>query len=132
MGTFTNYWENLILNTGFNKVAWTCPTVFVGICTSDTAISDSATPSEPTAASYGRQDTSANTWSTATTGTLANDMTIEFTVAAQSWCTVYAFAAYDASTGGNVLFCATLTTARDITVNDSARFAVGELDVALD
>lgn len=132
MGTFSDYWENLILNGMFNKVALAEVTIFVGLCTSDTALSDSATPSEPTAASYGRQDTSAATWTTASTGTLDNAVAIEFTTAAQSWCSVYGFAAYDASAAGNVLFCATLTTARDITTNDSARFAIGALDVALD
>jgi hypothetical protein len=135
MGSFSNYLENAVLNQLFNKTALAEVTMWIGVCTSDTALSDSATPSEPTAASYasnGRQKCLAAVWGAAASGALSNDLTIEFTTATQSWCTVYGFAGYDASAAGNVLFCATLTTARDITVNDSARFAPGELDVALD
>jgi hypothetical protein len=132
MGTFSDHWENAVLDQLFNKTAMAEVTIWVGVCTSDTALSDSATPSEPTAASYGRQDTSAATWAAASGGALDNAAAIEFTTAAQSWCTIYGFAGYDASTAGNVLFCATLTTARDVTTSDSLRFAVGALDVALD
>lgn len=132
MGTFSDYWEGLILDALFNKVALAEVTIWVGLCTSDVALSDSATPSEPTAASYGRQDTSAATWTAAANGALDNAVAIEFTTATQSWCTIYGFAAFDASTAGNVLFCATLAAARDVTVNDAVRFAIGALDVALD
>lgn len=132
MGTFSDYWENLILGALFNKTALAEVTIWVGVCNSDTALSDSATPYEPTAASYGRQDTSAATWAAAAGGALDNAAIIEFTTAVQSWCTIYGFAAYDASTAGNVLFCGTLAAARDVTANDAIRFAVGALDVALD
>jgi len=132
MGSFSDYLEDALMNQLFNKTALAEVTIWIGVCNSDTALSDSATPWEPTAASYQRQDTSAVTWTASSGGAVENGAIIEFTTAAQSWCTIYGFAAYDASTAGNVLFCGTLTTARDVTTNDSVRFAAGALDVALD
>lgn len=131
MGSFSNYWENLILDRLFNKAALAEVTIWVGLSTQDPSESG-ANLAEPTVASYGRQDTSAATWTAASDGALDNAVAIEFTTAAQSWGTLTHFAGFDASTGGNMLFYGQLTASRDITTNDSARFAVGALDVALD
>lgn len=132
MGTLSDYLENALMDQLFQKSPLAEVTIWVGVCNSDTALSDSATPYEPTAASYGRQDTSAATWTPASGGALDNAAIIEFTTAVQSWCTIYGFAGFDASTAGNMLFCATLAAARDVTANDAIRFSVGALDVQLD
>jgi hypothetical protein len=132
MGSFSDYWENLILDALFNKVALAEVTIWVGVCNSDTALSDSATPYEPTAASYGRQDTSSTTWSAASGGALSNAQVVEFTTAAQSWCTIYGFAGFDASVAGNVLFCGTLDAAQEISMGTVCRFVAGSLEAQLD
>lgn len=131
MGSFSDYLENAILDQLFNKSALAEVTIFIALSTEDPSDSG-ANLTEPTAASYGRQDTSAATWGAAADGSLANDVAIEFTTAVQSWCTVTHFGAYDASTAGNCLFWGQLTASRDITTNDSCRFAAGSLVVALD
>lgn len=137
MGSFSDYLENKVLDKLFNRTDFNATddfTIWVALCPSGQALTDAGDYTEPAAASYKRIDCSVNHWSAAASGAITNDMTIEFTTAAQSWCTIYGFAVFDASaTGaGNMLFCATLTTARDVTVNDQAKFAPGELDVALD
>lgn len=137
---FTDFGATAVLNRIFNKTAFPDTddyTIWVGLCTSgDGAITDLSTlasADEIAAASYDRvESTSGGNWGTASGAQLTNDQIVEFTVAAQSWCTVFGFGLWDASAAGNLLFCATLTTARDVTTNDSCRFAAGALDVSLD
>lgn len=131
MGTFGDTWEDGILDQLFNKSALAEQTIWVGLSTQDPSDSGSNL-AEPTAASYGRQESSAATWGAAASGALDNVVAIEFTVAVQSWCTVSHAVLFDASTAGNVVAHGSLTVPRDITAGDSCRFNIGDFDVALD
>ncbi len=43
------------------------------------------------------------------------------------WGTVVAFGIFDASSGGNLLYYANLSSSRDVVVNDQMRFPTGQL-----
>lgn len=49
-----------------------------------------------------------------------------------AWGTVVAFAILDAATAGNFLYWGDLTASKSIDAGDTAKFAVGELDVTED
>jgi hypothetical protein len=81
---------------------------------------------------YARVGTTQADWNTATGGLLDNANTILLGPATGDWGTLTHFALFDAATGGHVLLHGALTHPKTIDSGDSARFASGEIDVALD
>ena len=131
MGSFADHWENEILDHLFGKGSYTPPTIHVGLSTADPG--DSGTGlSEPSGNGYARVSTAAADWNSASGGSLDNANVIEFPQATGNWGTVTHFALFDASAGGNVLAHGSLTQSKSIANGDTARFAVGDLDVSLD
>lgn len=131
MGGFSNYWENKILDHVFSKASYTAPTIYVGLSTAD-PLDDGSGLAEPSGNGYARVVTSASTWTAASGGALSNAGDITFPEASGSWSTVTHFALFDASSGGNMLAHGTLSVSKTITAGDTAKFAVGDLDVTLD
>ena len=73
--------------------------------------------------------------SSGTDGTIENAIVVTFPTATADWntaATIPNFAIYDASTGGNLLYWGTLTTARAVTNGTTASFAAGALVVSED
>lgn len=66
-----------------------------------------------------------------TGGTATNSSAIEFPAATSSWGTVNYIAIYDASTSGNMLVSAALTSAKTIGSGDVLRFPTSQLSVTL-
>ena len=131
MGSFTDHWENEILDHLFGKGSYTPPTIHVGLSTADPG--DNGTGlNEPGGNGYARVATSAADWNSASGGALDNANAIEFLQATGSWGTITHFALFDASTGGNMLAHGTLIQSKAISSGDTARFAAGDLDVSLD
>jgi len=78
---------------------------------------------------------SGTTSSTGTGGTSYNLNTVTFPTATADWnsaATIGYWAIYDASSSGNMLVCAALTTARAVTNGATASFAAGALSVQVD
>lgn len=130
MSSFTNYTENLVLNWLLTTNSATRPTAwFVGLFTA--APSDTGGGTEVSGNGYARKATGTITVSgTATTAT--NAAAIEFDPASGgNWGSLTHAAIFDASTGGNMIAWAQLTTARTINDGDVFRIPAGSLTVTL-
>jgi hypothetical protein len=73
---------------------------------------------------YGRQTV---TFSLPVNGQTQNTADIYFPIATAAWGTVVAFALFDASSGGNMLYYGSLSTSRSIMPSDQLRFPAGQL-----
>jgi hypothetical protein len=131
MGSFSDYWENEILDHLFGKGSYAPPTIYVGLSTADPG-DDGTGLSEPSGNGYARVATLAADWNIASGGSLDNANALAFAEATGNWGTVTHFALFDAAAGGNVLAHGALTGSKAISSGDTARFAAGDLDVSLD
>lgn len=131
MGSFSNYWENEVLDHLFGKGAYTPPTIYVALSAADPG-EDGSGVDEPDGGGYARVATVAGDWTNATGGLVDNVAAIEFGAAAGDWATMTHFALFDAATAGNLLAHGTLTQAKTVNAGDQARFPPGELEVTLD
>jgi hypothetical protein len=127
-GSFTDYLEDKILNHVFTNTAYTSPTtVYVGLFT--VAPTDVGGGTEVSGSGYARKSAA---FTVSGTGTLAtNSAAIEFDAATGSWGTIVAIAVFDASTSGNMLAFADLTTSKTIASGDVLRIPTGDLDITL-
>ncbi len=131
MGSFTDYWENEILDHLFGKGSYTPPTIYVGLSMTN-PLDDASGLSEPTGNGYARVQTSASDWSMASGGYLDNANEITFAQATGSWGTITHFALFDAATGGNMLAHGALSQSTSVDNSDVAGFEVGDLGISLD
>lgn len=130
MSSFTNYTENLVLTWLLTTDSATRPTAwYVGLFTA--APSDTGGGTEVSGSGYARKATGTITVSgTATTAT--NSAAIEFDPASGgNWGTITHAAIFDASTGGNMIAWAQLTTSRTINDGDVFRIPASSLSVTL-
>ncbi len=126
--SFSDYLENELLDHVFDNAVYTPPaTVYVALYTA--APSDAGGGTEVTGGSYAR---TAASFGAAASGTIANDVSVEFPTATASWGTVTHMGVFDASTAGNLLAWSALTTAKTVDTGDLLRFSVGQLTVSLD
>jgi hypothetical protein len=136
MAALTNYLENKLIDHLFQGTAYTAPsTLYVGLMT---AVSDGevGTITEVSGGSYARVAVTADAshWSDATgnNGTTSNVSAVTFPEATADWGTCTHFGIWDASSSGNLLVYAALTTSRNITTGSAPSFAAGALTVQLD
>jgi hypothetical protein len=131
MGSFSDYWENEILDHIFGKGSYTPPTIYVGLSTAD-PLDNGSGLAEPTGNGYARVQTTAADWNAAAGGALDNVNDITFPQATGSWGTITHFALFDTASGGNILAHGALSASKTIGSGDTAKFAAGDLDVSLD
>lgn len=135
-GAMSDYLESALLGHVFKGAAYTGPaTTYVGLSTS--ACSDSSTGTEVTGGSYARVAVVGNgtnwTGPTGNNGTIANGAAVTYPAPSANWGTVTHWFIADASTAGNVLVCAALTTSKTVNNGDSApSFAIGALTFQID
>ena len=130
MAGLTNYGEDLVLDWLFTAGAATRPTAwYVSLYT--VAPTESTGGTEVTGGSYARVSTAFTVSGTAPT-TASNTAAVEFAEASATWGTVVAAGIMDASTGGNLIAFASLTTSKTISTGDVLRFNAGEIDITLD
>ncbi|HSW46502.1 MAG TPA: hypothetical protein VLM89_13120 [Phycisphaerae bacterium] len=133
MGSFSNYWENEILDHVFGKGSYTPPTIHVGLCSADpTDAGTGSSCNELSGNGYARVETSAASWDTASGGALSNAAAVTFPQASGEWTAATHFALFDAPTGGNMLAHGSLSASKTVQIGDTASFAIGALDVSLD
>lgn len=130
MGSFSNHWEDEVLDHLFGKGAYNPPTVHVALSTCDPG-DDGAGLSEPAGNGYARVQTTPTDWTAADGGLIENATAITFGPATGNWGTVTHFALFDAPSGGHLLAHGVLTQARAIAAGQSPEIAPGELDVRL-
>jgi hypothetical protein len=143
MGAMSDYLENKLIDHVFRATAFTAPaTLYVGLLTA--APSDSGGGTEATGGSYARAAVTSGTgaWantqasgtgaSSGTGGTTSNSAAVSFPTPSASWGTATHVGVYDASTSGNLLFYAALTTPKTINSGDTVSFAAGQLTFQID
>jgi hypothetical protein len=130
MSSFTNYTENLALTWLFTGSSATRLTAwFVGLFTA--APSDTGGGTEVTGSGYTRVATGTISGS-GTATTFTNAAAIEFGAASGgNWGTIGWAAIFDASTSGNMIAWAPLTTAKAINDGDIFRIPANSLSITL-
>ena len=131
MGSFSDYWENEILDHVFGKGSYSPPTIYVALSTADPT-DDGSGMTEPGGDGYARVQTQASDWNAASAGSLDNANDIMFPEATGNWGTISHFALFDAASGGNMLAHGALSESKSVGNGDTAKFAAGDLDVSLD
>lgn len=136
----SNYFQNKFIDWFLRGQTYTAPTtVYVALSTSTS--SAAACGTEVSGGSYARvavpsslanwagtQSSGSTAASSGTSGQTSNNAAITFASPTASWGSITGFCIYDASTGGNLLIYAPLTTPKTVNNGDAApSFASGAL-----
>jgi len=129
MSGFTDYLEDKVLDHVFGGTSYTAPTtLYVALYT--VAPTDTGGGTEVSGGAYARQTATFNVSGTNPTEA-TNAAAIEYPTATADYGTVVACAILDASSGGNMLAYATLTSSKVVSTGDVFRFDAGDLDITL-
>lgn len=127
--SLSNTFETNVLTWMFTASAVTRPTAwYLALFTSNPAEDGSGTEVSGTGTAYARQSVSF----TVSGNTASNSAAVEFPTATASYGTVTHVGVYDASSGGNLIAYAALTTSKAIDTGDVLRVNSGELNVTMD
>ena len=125
--SFSNYLETKVLGHVFGGTAYTAAgTLYLALFTTNPAEDGSGT--EVTGGGYARQTVAF----TVTGNTASNTAAVEYPTATANYGTVTHVGVYDASTAGNLLAYAALTSSKSIETGDVFRVPTGDLDITLD
>jgi hypothetical protein len=129
MAGFSDYLEDKVLDHVFGGNAYTAPsTLYVALYT--VAPSDTGGGTEVSGGAYARQ-TAAFSVSGTNPTTASNTAAIEYPTATADYGTVVAVGVFDASSSGNLLAYANLSTSKVVSSGDIFRFNTGDLDITL-
>ena len=127
--SLSNTFETRVLTWLFTGDAVTRPSSFyVALFTSNPAEDASGTEVSTSGTAYARQSVTFSVSGNTATNTAA----IEFPTATASYGTVTHVGVYDASTAGNLIAYAALTTSKAIDTGDVLRLPANDLDVTMD
>ncbi len=127
--SLSNLFETRVLTWLFTGDAVTRPSSFyVALFTSNPAEDASGTEVSTSGTAYARQSVTFSVSGNTATNTAA----IEFPTATASYGTVTHVGVYDASTAGNLIAYAALTTSKAIDTGDVMRIPSSDLDVTMD
>lgn len=125
--SFSNYLETKVLDHVFGGTAYTAPaTLYLGLFTANPNEDGSGT--EVSGGGYVRQSVAFNVSGNEATNTAA----VEYPTATANYGTVSHVGIYDASTSGNLIAYAALTSSKTIETGDVFRVPTGDLDITLD
>jgi len=125
--SFTNFLEKEILDHVFAGAAYTAPgTKYLALFTA-IADGEAGSVTELSGSAYARQSVAFTT----SGNTTSNNAAVEFPTATGSWGTVTHVGVYDASTSGNLMAYATLSSSKAIATGDVFRVPSGDLDITL-
>ena len=125
--SFSNYLETKVLDHVFGGTAYTAAsTLYLALHTSNPDEDDSGT--EVSGGGYARQTVAFTTSGNTTSNTAA----VEYDTATANYGTVTHVGVYDASTAGNLLAYAALSSSKTIETGDVFRVPAGDLDITLD
>lgn len=125
--SFSNYLETEILDHVFAGSAYTAPTTkYLALFT---AVADGETGSvtEVSGGGYARQTVAFTT----SGNTTSNNAAVEFPTATANYGTVTHVGVYDASSSGNLMAYAALSSNKTIETGDVFRVPSGDLDITL-
>lgn len=129
----SNFLEDTLLDEVLGGSDYTPPAnVYVSLYTTDPGDDDSGT--EVSGNAYARVEVTNNAtnWPASSGGSKSNGIAITFPQATGSWGTVTHFGIHDASTAGNLLYHGALGTSKEITTDDTAEFAIGDITITED
>ena len=127
--SLSNTFETHTLNYLFTTTSVTRPTAwYIALFTSNPDEDASGTEVSTSGTAYARQSVSFSV----SGNTASNSAAIEFPTATASYGTVTHVGVFDASTAGNLIAYAALTTSKAIDTGDVLRINSAELDVTLD
>ena len=127
--SFSNTYETHVLNYVFTTTSVTRPTAwYLALFTSNPAEDASGTEVSTSGTAYARQSATF----TVSGNTASNSGAIEFPTATASYGTVTHVGVYTASSGGDLIAYASLSTSKAIDTGDVFRVPDGDLDVTLD
>jgi hypothetical protein len=119
----STYLSDAIINAALRNTPFTLPTtVYVAVFTVAPGVGGGGT--EVGIGGYARQTA---TFSAPSSGVSSNTTDVLFPVATLNWGTIVAFALFDASSGGNMLYFGNLSSPRSVLANDQVRFPTGQL-----
>ena len=125
--SFSNYLETEILDHVFGGNAYTAPsTLYLSLHTANP--DEDGSGAEVSGGGYARQSMAM----TVTGNTASNTSAVEYPTATANYGTVTHVGVYDASTAGNLLCYASLTSSKTIETGDVFRVPAGDLDITLD
>lgn len=125
--SFSNYLETKVLDHVFGGTAYTAPaTLYLGLFTSNPNEDGSGT--EVSGGGYARQSVAF----TISGNTASNTAAVEYPTATANYGTVTHVGIYDASSAGNLIAYAALTSSKSIETGDVFRVPTGDLDITLD
>ena len=125
--SLSNTFETHTLNYLFTATSVTRPTAwYVALFTSNP--DEDASGTEVSGGAYARQSVAF----TVSNNTASNSAAIEFPTATAPYGTVTHIGVFDASSGGNLIAYAALTTSKAIDTGDVMRINSSDLDVTLD
>jgi hypothetical protein len=122
----SNYAENKLLDHILGTAAFTMPTLYLALFTSDPT--DAGTGTEVSVGGYTRM---AISFSASSGGSASNDSDVLFPVATATWGTISHIGIYDNSTAGNLLWHGPLSVAKLIDVDDEFKLGSGRLTVSM-
>jgi len=139
MSALANYLEAALLALIFNKDAFTGPSTYLALFTSDPT--DAGTGTEVSGGSYARvliYDNASGTpdWTVAVVHGIGykveNDDDVTFPTATAAWGTITHFGIFDAATSGNLLMHSALDDSKVIGNNDVFKVSAGNLVLRLE
>jgi len=110
---YSLYTKNKFNELAHGKTAFTLPTAYIALSTTTPSGTDTNI-TEPVGGSYARVATSGATWGSSASGSITSAAAITFPTATASWGTVTHIVAYDAVSGGNVLWWAALGASQSV------------------
>lgn len=127
--SFSNYLETEILDHVFGGAAYTAPsTLYLALYTAAPGETGGGTEVSTSGTAYARQTVAFTT----SGNTTSNSAAVEYPTATASFGTVTHVGVFDASTGGNLMAYATLSSSKAIDTGDVFRVPAGDLDITLD
>lgn len=127
--SFSNHLETEILDHVFGGNAYTAPgTLYLALHTANPDEDGSGTEVSTSGTAYAR---TAVTF-TVTGNTATTSAAVEYATATANFGTVTHVGVWDASTAGNLLAYAALTSSKTIETGDVFRVPAGDLDITLD
>jgi hypothetical protein len=131
-GSLSDFAENEILDHLLSAATYTPPaTLYLAVFTA--APTDAGGGTEVTGGSYARLAVTndATNFPAAVAGAKSNGVALTMVTASASWGTIVAYALFDASSAGNMIGWADLTSSVLINNGDTLRFAAGALTYSL-
>ena len=127
--SFSNHLETEILDHVFGGNAYTAPsTLYLSLHTANPDEDGSGAEVSTSGTAYARQTVTFTVSGNEATTSAA----VEYATATANFGTVTHVGVYDASTGGNLLCYAALTSSKTIETGDVFRVPAGDLDITLD